>query len=231
GAYEGFNLGLHVHDDPSTVLRNRIELEKAVGKNIVFMNQTHSSTVKYVSDEDAVPSEKILQSSAQYPFMGVEADGIITTSKHVALAVMTADCLPLLLCSDDCYVVGAVHCGWRGIYKGIINIAVEMMKLKSSAKIHAFIGPCIGGKSYEVGPEILLNFRKILGKDAESAFVRKENGKFLCSIEQLTKIYLNLLGIEQITTSGIDTYTDERFFSYRRHPVTGRMASVISINR
>ena len=119
GDYSSFNLGLHVEDEPQAVLQNRLALEKHLSKKVVFMNQTHSDKVILVDKNDVCECEKMLEGKTPVS-LGVEADGIVTCDSTVALAVLTADCLPLLMTTKEGNVIAAVHCGWKGVYSNII---------------------------------------------------------------------------------------------------------------
>lgn len=225
GSFASFNLGLHVDDLPEDVLKNRIKLEDAAGRKIVFMNQTHSNKVCFVSDKDISDSSAMLQ-SGDYS-LGINCDGIVTDSQKIALSVLTADCLPLLLSTSDGKVIGAIHCGWKGIYSGIIENAIKLIRFKSRAPIEAYIGPCIGPDSFEVGPEIKEKFAPIV-TEVDRAFVKKNNDKYLCSLPELATQILVDNTVESITYSNVDTFIEENhLYSYRKQKVTGRFASVI----
>lgn len=227
--YDSFNLGLHVQDDNDAVLKNRIMLENHLGRKVVFMNQTHSNNVTYVTNKDISDSQKMLDKTLPVG-LGVDCDGIVTDSKNIALAVLTADCLPLLLATEDSSVIAAVHCGWKGIYGGIIKNAVDLIRSKSNAQIYAIIGACIGPESFEVGPELLEKFESVI-TDAKEAFVPTANSKYLCSLPKLCELSLNGLDIKKIYNLNLDTFkSDSHLFSYRRANITGRMASIIYIN-
>lgn len=210
--YDSLNLGLHVGDDEQSVLKNRQMVSDYLGLPVVYMQQTHSSAVKKVDEYTGQP---------------VDADGIITTQKDFALAVMTADCLPLLLASEDGAVVGAVHCGWRGIYGGIIHNAIALMRQISKVPVRAVMGPAIGPKSFVVGEELFSSFTK---KDTEHAlaFSPSGNNKYLCDIYVLCRQCLQRAGVMEVSGGEHDTYDEsELFFSYRRDHETGRMAGII----
>ncbi len=225
--YDSFNLGLHVGDDERNVLKNRQLLEKSLHKNIVWMNQTHSNKVEWCDVRNAQSAKAMLRGTEAVT-LGVEADGIVTNDRNVALAVMTADCLPLLMASSDKKVVAAVHCGWKGLKNGIVKNAVKQMRKGSLAPIIAYLGPCIGPKSFEVGAEVLDQFKVSFPKAVE-AFIQKDNGKYLCSLPMLCTQALNECGVTNIIQSNEDTFSQDKFFSYRRHNQTGRMASIISL--
>lgn len=228
GPYQGFNLGLHVGDDEQTVLKNRQLLEKSIHRSIVWMNQTHSNKVVLCDYRNAQSAKGMLRGTEAVT-LGVDADGIVTNDRNVALAVLTADCLPLLMASEDKKVIAAVHCGWKGLKAGIVKNAVTLMRRCSLANIHAYLGPCIGPKSFEVGSEVLEQFSETFPK-AKDAFVSRNNGKYLCSLPLLCSQALTQCGVNNIVFSDEDTFIGEKFYSYRRANVTGRMASIISIN-
>ena len=228
GNFASFNLGLHVNDSAIDVINNRKELTSYLNKKIVWMNQTHSNTVLYVNSSDAKGNDVF--SDTDKTSLGVEADGIVTDDKNVALAVLTADCLPLILVSEDREFCAAIHCGWRGIYSGIIDNAVKLIREKNSSRLYAFIGPHISQNSYEVGEELLTKFISVLGEDAKDAFIKKGGSKYLCSLEKLVKLNLNKLSVSKVESCHIDTFTDKSYFSYRRNPITGRLATVISLS-
>ena len=226
GDFSSFNLGLHVEDDPKAVLQNRLALENHLLKKVVFMNQTHSDKVVLVDKNDACESKKMLEGTIPVS-LGVEADGIVTCDKSIALAVLTADCLPLLMMTEEGSVFAAVHCGWKGVYSNIIKNAVSLMREHSQSEIYAYLGPCIGPESFEVGSEILDKFQSILPK-ATLAFTKKDNGKYLCSLPLLTRMQLEKSGVTKVVESCVDTYQNPNLlYSYRRAKRTGRMASVI----
>lgn len=225
--YDSFNLALHVGDEEELVLKNRSRLQADFNlEKICFMNQTHSNKVMVVDDHNKGES-------------CFDCDGLVTTQRRVALAVLTADCLPLILCDDFNNVVAAIHCGWRGIQSGIIENAIEVM-ISQGAKsecIRGFLGPAIGPHSFEVGQDVVDAFAQ-KGPYYQNCFFEipytKEQGqtKYLCHIYRLAVNTLNSLGVEGPIFGGrADTLTQSAvFYSYRKNQQTGRMASVISLN-
>ena len=211
--FYSFNLGDHVNDDFTPVQCNRQKLEAYLKTPVVFMNQTHSTSVKQVFKKGETP---------------VLADGIVTTQKNLTLAVMTADCLPLLLASADGKVVGAIHCGWRGLAFGIVENALKLIRTLSNSEILAYTGACIAKNSYEVGGELVEQFSRVCN-NAKESFVKKDNDKFLCDLPSLCKSILEQNEVSIIGQSPYDTYLDKQFFSYRREHITGRQATLISI--
>ena len=216
--YNELNLGDHVKDDLKTVLKNReIVLKECGFKAIAWMNQTHSTKVCKVALANADSK--------------IDADAIVTTDEGLGLAVMTADCLPVLLADEKNGVFAAVHCGWRGIYGNILTHAVNMMKENGAHKIKAALGPAIGFDSFEIGTDLK---DKFLAAGAPlSAFKDisiKKTGKALCSLTELASFELNGLGLDSkdIEILPFDTFKDpEKFFSYRKNNITGRMAGII----
>jgi YfiH family protein len=165
-----------------------------------------------------------------------QADASYTNESGVVCAVMTADCLPLLVCSMDGTQVAAIHAGWRGLLAGVISNTVNAMQItpnsprcKSEATedFLVWLGPAIGPDCFEVGAEVRDAF---LEKSAEfsSAFKKQGNDKWLADIYQLARIELATLGIATVYGGTHCTVTEhERFYSYRRETQTGRMATLI----
>ena len=156
----------------------------------------------------------------------IDADASITTKPDQACTVMTADCLPVLFCNKAGTVVAASHAGWRGLHASILEKTVQSMG-EQPENIMAWLGPAIGPTAFEVGGEVRQAFMDVQ-LQAEQAFTAKENGKWLADIYLLAKQRLNAIGVNQVYGGGGCTYTDAtRFYSYRKNPKTGRMASVI----
>ena len=211
--YANLNLGTHVNDDPLTVAINRQLLSPFLPSEPVWVNQVHGTHVIDAAQTTCLE----------------DADAAFTTHPNVVCVTMTADCLPVLLCDEAGTIVAAVHAGWRGLCDGVIEAAVNKMATDNS-RILAWLGPAIGPQAFAVGDDVRQQF---LHKDANAMVAFKPNGnKWLCNIYTLAKQRLQRLGITQIYGGGVDedfcTFTDEeRFFSFRRDNVTGRMASMI----
>jgi YfiH family protein len=208
--WDSFNLGAHVGDDPQAVAANRALLRRELPAEPLWLSQVHGT--RCVDAAIAAP--------------GVEADASITRQRGVVCAVLTADCLPVLLCDDQATVVGIAHAGWRGLVAGVIEATVAAMG-EPGMRLMAWLGPAIGPQAFEVGGEVREIF---VDRDAQaaSAFAVATNGKWLCDIHQLARQRLHALGIRRTTSADFCTARDEqRFFSYRRDGVTGRMASLI----
>jgi YfiH family protein len=159
------------------------------------------------------------------PMSGVpQADASYTGEPGEVCAVMTADCLPLLLCSMDGVHVAAVHAGWRGLLDGVIGNTVAVL---GRTDLLAWLGPAIGPDSFAVGGEVRAAFVQKSSAFAE-AFKPQANGKWLADIYRLARIDLNVLGVTNIHGGRFCTVTEQdRFYSYRRDTVTGRMATLI----
>jgi len=208
--WHSFNLGAHVGDDPAAVAANRALLRRELPAEPLWLTQVHGT--RCVDAGAAVP--------------GVEADASFTRRRGVVCAVLTADCLPVLLCDDSARVVGIAHAGWRGLASGVIEATVGAMG-EPGDRLLAWLGPAIGPRAFEVGGEVRELF---VAGDAEAAnaFAPTAGGKWLCDIYRLARQRLHALGIRRVTGADSCTMSDaENFFSYRRDGATGRMASLI----
>lgn len=210
GVYQGFNLGDHVGDSWVDVAQNRTQLREIVPSEPRWLKQVHGNTIAYADQLKEV----------------VEADASVAWRVNTVCAVLTADCLPVLFCAADASVVGAAHAGWRGLAAGVLEQTVAVMA-SPPARILAWLGPAIGPTAFEVGDEV----RQIFVADmpqAASAFRGVSAGKWLADIYQLARLRLERIGVTRIYGGDLCTYRDaERFYSYRRDGVTGRMASLI----
>jgi YfiH family protein len=154
------------------------------------------------------------------------ADAVVTTRAGEVCVIMTADCLPVLLCDRSGSVVAAAHCGWRSLAAGVLENTVKTMETKAS-ELMAWLGPAIGPEAYEVGDEVMQAFVDI-DVHATAAFRHKPNGKWLCDLYALARLRLEALGIKAVYGGGFCTLTDkDRFFSYRRDEKCGRMGTFI----
>ncbi|WP_126444228.1 peptidoglycan editing factor PgeF [Sulfuricystis multivorans] len=210
GPYASFNLADHVGDDPEAVAENRHRLRAFLPTEPVWLEQVHGTR--------CIDAASVA--------VGCEADAAYSRIPGVVCAVLTADCLPVLLCDEAGTVVAAAHAGWRGLAAGVIEATVAAMNVPGE-RLLAWLGPAIGPQSFEVGGEVRGAF---IAHDpaAASAFRAQANGKWLCDIYRLAALRLQALGVCRITSADFDTVRDaERFYSYRRDGVTGRMASLI----
>lgn len=212
GPYASFNLGDHVGDDPVAVGRNR-ELLRAVlalPAEPAWLRQVHGIRVIDAAQADAPR----------------EADGAWSAQPGVVCAVLTADCLPVLLCNRVGTQVAALHAGWRGLAAGVIEQGVGSLS-GAPDDLLAWLGPAIGPQAYEVGPEMMAAFVN-KNPSAETAFAPTGDGRYLADLYALARLRLSALGVTRIYSGGFCTFTDrERFFSFRRDGTCGRMASLI----
>jgi len=212
GPYHGLNLGDHVGDDPLVVAANRQLLTDFVPTEPVWMRQVHGIKVIDAAMASCLP----------------EADAAFARVPDTVCCVMTADCLPILLCNVEGSAVAAVHAGWRGLQQGVIEAAVTSMQT-AAPYLMAWLGPAIGSQAFEVGDDVRGSFIKADGTSTQ-VFTARENGKWLADIYLLARLRLQAIGVERIYGGGFCTSTDEqRFYSYRRERVTGRMATMIWI--
>ena len=222
--YDSFNLGDHVGDEPSKVAANRQLLRMHLPAEPLWLNQIHSTTV-------STPA------SRAQALGKLEADAAITNIPNQVLAILTADCLPVLFANADGTVVGAAHAGWRGLCDGVLeNTVREMLKLSNTsnaADLIAWLGPAIGPKSFEVGEDVVERFAQCGLHQMQSCFLPIANkpGKYLANLYQLARDRLTAIGVKSIFGDQICTMLDkERFFSYRRDGATGRFATLIWIS-
>ena len=222
--FDSLNLGLHVGDDPLVVKKNRDALKAVLPNEALWLNQVHGTQV---IDAD------LEGTNIDAP----NADASVTTTPGRVLAIMTADCLPVLLASRDGKVVGAAHAGWRGLAAGVIEQTVAVMRAKQSKQTHpethneilAYLGPAIGPHAFEVGGEVREIFMAQNSASAACFEQLQEKHKYLADIYALARLRLNALGIEQIEGGRECTLQDPDYFSYRRDQQTGRMGSFIWI--
>lgn len=216
--YDGFNLALHVGDDPATVRAARAQLRAALQlpREPVWLEQVHGIVVIDAARVD--PTQPVPR-----------ADAAFTREKNVACVVMTADCLPVVLAARDGSVVGVAHAGWKGLCSGVIEELAKAM-VAPGAELVAWLGPCIGPASYETGPEIRAEFiaRDARAADAFRAVTRQDGTPgYLCDLYALARQRLAALGVTAVSGGEHCTLHErERFYSYRRDPVTGRFATL-----
>ena len=220
--YGSLNLGLHVGDDEASVRGNRVWLSEQLQLPCEphWLNKEHGSRVCRLSDElsDGIANERVAGADNT-------ADASWTNTSRV-VAVMTADCLPVVIANEDETAVAVAHAGWRGLVGGVLSAAVR--EFAPSDKLHAWLGPAIGPEKFEVGEEVLKAFvsRNASNRSAFVAGVRPD--KYLADIYKLARNELASIG--DITVTGGDhcTVSDaSKFFSYRRDGArSGRMATL-----
>jgi YfiH family protein len=225
GLAAGLNAGLGSADDPAAVARNRELAAQAVlpGAALVGVYQVHSPDCVTVTEpwpDTARP----------------RADALVTDRPGVLLAILTADCAPVLLADEAAGVVGAAHAGWRGAFDGVVARTVEAMESLGARRgaIAAAIGPCIGQASYEVDSAFRERFVE-RAEENQGYFLPGRPGHFQFDLEAFVAGRLDAAGIAQVERLGLDTYADaSRFYSFRRathrgEPDYGRQISLIAL--
>jgi YfiH family protein len=205
-----FNLGDHVGDEPARVAANRAALRRLLPDDPRWLRQVHGTV--------AVDAGKAGEMTT--------ADAVWTRRPGTVCAVMTADCLPVLLCDRAGTTVAAAHAGWRGLAAGVLEAAIAAINV-GPRELLAWLGPAIGPANFEVGDDVRAAF---LAADpaATAAFVTHGRGKWLADIYALAARRLVAAGVTAISGGGWCTFADrERFYSYRRDGVTGRMATLV----
>lgn len=217
GPFAELNLADHVGDDPHAVRYNRARLREHLDlpAEPLWLRQIHGC--------DCLRAETLSSGAAAE---AATADAAVTGRAGVVCAVLTADCLPILLCTDDGRQVGAVHAGWRGLAAGVLDSALRMLSCPAS-RVLAWIGPGIGPSAFEVGGEVREAFMRA-APEAAAAFQPRPGGRWLADLPALARQRLAAAGVTHIVGGDLCTYSQSRdFFSYRRDGTTGRMASLI----
>lgn len=217
--YASNNVGLHVGDDPEHVAANRAQLSAQLGlqKTPQWLEQIHGVKVVNAKSDGLVRT----------------ADGSYSDKPGQACLVMTADCLPILLCDKQGTQVAALHCGWRSLAKGICARGLQKFS-GAPGDILAYLGPAISQPHFEVGVDVLEAFFKAArnpqhAEQIATAFISAQRPlHFYANIYALARAELNALGVKCVYGGDYCTYEDDaRFYSYRRDRTTGRMASLI----
>ena len=214
--FDTLNLADHVGDEPAHVKENRRRLFHklklpAEPRWLKQVHGTHSLAADRSNPECC------------------EADATFTSQQNVVCVVLTADCLPILLCNQDGTQVAAIHAGWRGLLDGVIESTLAEMDCGRDG-LMAWLGPAIGPEVFEVGHDVRDAF---IDRDSEAvtAFKQSANNKWLADIYALARQRLSRAGVSAVYGAGFCTYSDaDRFYSYRRDGVTGRMATLIWIS-
>ncbi len=217
GHYAHFNLGKSTGDDLDHVKKNREKLftDLNLPSKPIWIRQVHGI--------DAISLDEDHEN-------GVTADAVHTRKLHRICTILTADCLPILLAHRAGKEVAAIHAGWRGLAKGVIDSTIRALESKPE-NLLAWLGPAIGPQVFEVGPEVREAFLE-RGLIYEPAFLPHRD-RWLANLYHLARINLNQLGVSAVSGGDLCTYRDlRRFYSYRRDGAqTGRMASLIWIDK
>jgi polyphenol oxidase len=227
GIYESLNGGLGSNDDPAHVAENRRRMAGQIGvapEHFLSVHQVHSPDV--------------VVATGPWPGDKPRADAIVTRTEGIAIGVTAADCGPILLVDPAARVIGAAHAGWKGALTGVLESTVAAMEKLGADRggIVAAIGPLIRQHSYEVGGEFVERF---LGADADNAafFIPSaRDGHAMFDLAGFIRMRLENAGVLMIDDIGVDTYSDERFYSYRRsvhrnEPDYGRHVHAIALER
>jgi polyphenol oxidase len=226
GIYAGLNGGLGSNDDPQNVAENRRRMAEQMGvasNHLLSVHQTHSS--------DAVVASR--------PWKGASrprADAIVTRTEGLAIGVTVADCGPILLVDPNARVIGAAHAGWKGALTGILESTIRAMEKLGADRggILAAIGPMIRQHSYEVGSEFVERFIDTEADNAMFFIPSTRQGHSMFDLAGFIRMRLENAGVLMIDDMGLDTYSDERFYSYRRsvhrkEPDYGRHVHAIAL--
>ena len=214
GPYASLNLAAHVGDDPHSVAANRLLLREAahLPAEPLWLGQVHGVEVVRHDGADAPPPR---------------ADAAYAVEPQRVCAVLTADCLPVVFADRAGSRVGVAHAGWRGLVGGVLEATIAALEA-SPADLHAWLGPAIGPAAFEVGPEVREAYLASLAvPDTVACFVPNERGRYLADLYGLARLVLDAAGVTSIHGGGWCTHEDaQRFYSFRREGVTGRMATL-----
>ena len=224
--YDSLNLGAHVGDSPERVAENRRLIHLHIPSEPIWLNQIHSTLV-------STPAQRIKPDGQP-----IVADAAITNKPNEVLAILTADCLPVLFSSRDGSVIGAAHAGWKGLCSGVLENTVSEILFAnphlSSSDLLAYLGPAIGPKVYEVGEDVYHSFKASACGIGKGDFqeIPTKKGKYLANLYSIAKNRLHTAGLIQVSGGAYCTFLDSsHFYSYRRDGVTGRFASLIWISQ
>jgi len=235
--FDALNLGLHVGDDAARVSENRrqLQIHSALPSTPHWLNQTHSAYVQRIAARENLASntDRDLTVSVQADSTGYSipsADGAWTNAPDTVLAVLTADCLPVVISDTQGTAVAAVHAGWRGLAAGILDNALALFDEQSN--LHAWLGPAIGPDAFEVGEDVRQAFTERRLSHGNAFKQGLAPGKYWCDLYAIARA--ELLQSRSITVTGGDycTYRQSQWFhSHRRDGVrSGRMATVVWVS-
>lgn len=209
--FASLNLGANTGDDPAAVAGNRKRLENllALPSSPSWLDQQHGNVVVKLDQ----------------PAAGSLADATVTGKPGIVLAVLTADCLPVLVCNRGGTQVAAIHAGWRGLAAGILPAALSL--LPPGSDLIAWLGPAIGRNAYEVGPDVRQAITAAI-PDSEQHFYPCSPDRWLADLPGMARAQLTAMGVGEILGGSVCTHSDaENWFSHRRDGHTGRMATLI----
>ncbi|MEI8298912.1 MAG: peptidoglycan editing factor PgeF [Pseudomonadota bacterium] len=212
GSRAAFNLAAHVGDEPTAVAANRAQLRTALAlpAEPLWLEQVHGTDVVVHDGRRDVP----------------RADAAVAFEPGRVLAVLTADCLPVVFASRDGRRIGVAHAGWRGLVAGVLERTVAALGVPA-AELVAWLGPAIGMAAFEVGEEVRAAFVAAAPGDA-TRFVANSRGRWQADLAELARARLERAGLVSIADAALCTYADPaRFYSHRRDPASGRQATLV----
>jgi YfiH family protein len=222
--WDSLNLGSSVGDDPDAVRENRRRFTAITGAHPVWLHQVHGTRVVRLSPAhvDAAP---------------LQADAAWTDEPGLACTIQVADCMPVLFAAPHGRAVAAAHAGWRGLAGGVLEATLQALcagAACTSADIVAWLGPCIGPRRFEVGPDVVQAFANTAARFDTACFVARDTAavgtRWLADLPRLARHRLHTAGVRQVSGGEWCTVEDRsRFFSYRRDGLTGRLAAAVWI--
>ncbi len=207
--WDSLNLGNNCGDQIANVEANREQLTALLPQQPFWLKQVHGIAAVEADMNSAI----------------TEADASWSNQKAVVCAVLTADCLPVLLSTKNGSHIAAAHCGWRSLAAGVLENTIAAMAVDAN-ELMVWFGPAISAVNYEIGEQVYQTFVDQNSQD-QSAFSLTRPGHWQADLIQLAKARLRRLGVDAFYGGHWCTYADQRFYSYRRSGVTGRMASLI----
>lgn len=218
--YQALNLGLHVGDLPQAVEENRRRLERGLPSTPLWLQQVHGVAVMHAD----IRTDALTGPDGVVPV----ADAAVTLGRQQVLAIMVADCLPVVLADDMGTVLGVAHAGWRGLAAGVLEQTLAAMRRRApwASGWRVWVGPSIGPGAFEVGPDVHAAFvAEDSGAAAHFTLQDRVGQKWLCDLPALAKRRLQQAGVLDVSLARRCTFSEPAtFFSYRRDRLTGRMA-------
>jgi len=223
--YDALNLGYATQDERLAVEQNERLVAEELGvpeADIRWAYQVHGCDVRHA---ESLPLNSPLGATT------ITGDALVSHAPGLVCGVKVADCMPVLFASTDGSTVAAAHAGWRGLSAGVLERTVQECQVSPDTLV-AWLGPCIGPQSFEVGEDVRDAFLQHDPASVQHFTARTEPGKFLCDLWAIARQRLNACGVTNVVTSELCTYTrPDLFFSHRRDRVTGRMAAFVWIDR
>ncbi len=227
--YAQNNQALHVGDNSEDVINNRLDYAQKINMNLeqfVYTNQTHSDNVYEVKLADGKKGINSIDDAID------DCDGLYTFDDNLVLNAFVADCTPVYFFNQNAHLVGVIHAGWQGTVKSIVYKALNDICQKHDLNPSDFkivIGPSIEERNFEVGQDVIDLIKQMDYLDYESTYYQKNDEKYHANVKRLNYLQAIAAGVkeENIYVTDIDTYSDERLFSFRKNNITGRMCASI----